>query len=105
MSEHAVIIRFGYGSTDLSPLFELEDQLEAAIEAAGAGDYDGHEIRVDGADGTLYAYGPDADRLFAAMRPVLAATTVLHQVEATLRYGPPEDGVREQVVHIDGGNE
>ena len=36
MSEHAVIVQFKYGSTDLSPLFELEDRLETAIAAASS---------------------------------------------------------------------
>ena len=48
MADHAVIVHFDYGSRDLSPLFELEDRLEAAIEAAQAGEYDGNEIAVEG---------------------------------------------------------
>jgi hypothetical protein len=100
MAEHAVIVHFDYGSQDLERLFELEDQLERAIEAQGVGEFDGNEIAVDGSDGTLYMYGPDADRLFAAIRPVLVATTAVRNAVATLRYGPPADGVREQKVKI-----
>jgi hypothetical protein len=100
MAEHAVIVHFDYGSRDLQRLFELEDQLESAIEAHGVGEFDGNEIAVDGSDGRLYMYGPDADRLFAVIRPVLAATTVITNAVATLRHGPPEEGVREQKVEI-----
>lgn len=64
--EHAVIVQFRYGSTNLEPLFELEDRLENAIAAAGAGEYDGNEMAVDGEHGVLYMYGPDADRLYEA---------------------------------------
>ena len=100
MSEHAIIVRFDYGQTDLSRLFELEDQLTAAIEAADVGMFDGDEVATDGSDGTLFMYGPDADRLFDIVRPVLASTTVIRNIVATLRYGPPEDGVKEKEVAI-----
>ncbi len=100
MPEQAVIVKFKYGSTDLSPLFELEDQLIAAIDAAGVGEFDGNEVATDGSDGDLYMYGSDADRLFEAVRPILESATCIHQAVATIRYGPPEDGVRERKVTI-----
>ncbi len=58
-SEHAVIVHFLYGSTDLTTLFALEDRLETAISAASAGVLDGNEVNANGADGSLYMYGPD----------------------------------------------
>lgn len=100
MSEHAVIVDFEYGSTDLDPLFDLEGALEAAITGASVGEYDGNAIATDGSDGTLYMYGPDADRLFEVVRPVLEAAQFMRGARATKRYGPPADGVREQIVTI-----
>jgi hypothetical protein len=100
MPDHAVIVRFEYGQTDLSPLYELEDKLIAAIESAGVGELDGNEVAIDGSDGKLYMYGPDADRLFEAVRPVLASATCIRNAVATIRYGPPEDGVKEREVAI-----
>lgn len=100
MADHAVIVRFDYGSRDLSPLFELEDRLEAAIEAAQAGEYDGNEIAVDGGDGSLYMYGPDADRLVDVILPVLVAAPFMKGAAITKRYGPPEDGVREVEIEV-----
>ncbi len=73
MSEHAVIVEFHYGQSDLNPLFSLEDRLRTAIESAGCGEYDGHEIAMDGSDGTLYMYGPNADKLFEVVEPILRA--------------------------------
>jgi hypothetical protein len=100
-AEHAVIVTFAYiGSTDLDPLFALESQLESAISAARAGEYDGNEVAVDGSDGTLYMYGPDADKLFAVVRPVLEACTFMKGAAVKLRYGPPADGVRESTVQL-----
>jgi hypothetical protein len=99
--QHAVIVRFVYGSTDLSRLFAVEDRLEKAIDAAGAGEFDGNEVAADGSDGTLYMYGPDADALFAAVRPTLVATDFLRGATVTLRYGPPGAGAREANVVLD----
>lgn len=86
--EHAVIVQFDYGSRDLANLFELEDELIEAVEAAQVGQVDGHEIAMDGSDGTFYIYGPDADRLFEVVRPILASTSKIKQPVARLRYGP-----------------
>lgn len=100
MPEHAVIVHFNYGSTDLQPLFALEDKLEQAISAADAGEFDGNEVATDGSDGYLYMYGPDADKLFAAVEPVLKSSSFMGGAIVTKRYGPPEDGVRESIVKI-----
>jgi hypothetical protein len=97
MEEHAVIVHFDYAADSLDPLHDLEEQLEAAITAAGVGEFDGNEIAVDLSDGSLHMYGPDADALFAAVRPLLAAADCLRNTRVTLRYGPPEDRVRERV--------
>lgn len=98
-AEHAVIVTFAYGgSTDLDPLFALEEKLESAISAARAGEYDGNEVAVDGSDGTLYMYGPDADKLFAAVRSTLEACSFMKGAVAKLRYGPPGEGVPERNV-------
>lgn len=94
LAEHAVIVKFDYGRTDLGPLFEVEEQLEQVIAAAGVGEYDGNEVAIDGRDGVLYMYGPDADALFSAVQETLRASECLSNAVATLRYGPPADDVR-----------
>ncbi len=92
---HAVLVHFAYGSTDLSRLFSLEDRLGAAIAAANVGEFDGNEVATDSRAGALYMYGPDADALFAVVRPALEASDFMRGARVQLRYGPPEDGVRE----------
>lgn len=100
--EHAVIVDFfDFPMPDLSPLFALEEQLESAISSADVGEYDGNEIAVDGADGQLFMYGSDADALFAVVRPILESSPLMNGARATLRYGPPEEGVREVVVALE----
>ena len=97
--DQSVIVHFTYGTTDLTPLFALEDRLEAAITANKSGEFDGDEVAVGGADGFLYMYGPDADRLLATILPILEAVPFMKGAKATKRYGPPDPGVRT-VVHV-----
>ena len=99
--EQAVIVHFHYGSTDLSRLFALEDRLGDAIAAAKAGEMDGHEIAVDGSDGIYYMYGPDADRLFSVVLPVLKSSDFMKGAEVRRRYGPAKGNSREVVTKID----
>jgi hypothetical protein len=101
MSEQAVIVRFDYGSKDWKPFFDWEEKFEAAVAAAQVGEYDGNELAVDSSDGMLFLYGPDADKLFAVIRPQLEAATVLKNVVVTLRYGAIDDAsASETVVRI-----
>ncbi len=102
--EHSVIVHFDYGSTDLAPMFALEDRLRSAIDQAGVGEHDGHEIAIDGSDGFFYMYGPDADALFAVARPVLESAPFMKGARAKLRYGPPQGDAREVeiVLGVDG---
>ncbi|MBA2589974.1 MAG: hypothetical protein H0U98_15275 [Alphaproteobacteria bacterium] len=90
-----MIVRFRYGSTNLNRLFELEDNIEAAIKAAHAGEFDGDEIATDGSDGFLYMFGPSADRLFEVVIPVLKTVDFMRGAEVTRKYGPMGKEVQE----------
>lgn len=100
-TEHSVIIHFNYGIEGLDSLFNLEDKLEKAIEENNAGEYDGHEIATDYSDGFLYMYGPNAETLFKAVKPILEATEFMRGAKATLRFGPLDKEVSEIEVEID----
>ena len=99
-SEQAVLVAFRYGSTDLTALFALEAELDRAITGARVGEYDGNEVAADGSDGSLYIYGPDADRLFAVVQPLLAASPFMRGATATLRYGSAGSGARQHTVQL-----
>lgn len=94
-SEQAVIVELRYGQRDLTRLHALEDRLDQAITEAGVGQFDGDEVAADGSSATLYAYGPDADRLFATMRPILEGAPFARGATVTLRYGIWHEGMRE----------
>jgi hypothetical protein len=93
--EHAVLVHFMYGSTDLSNLIAVEEQLEMVLQQTGTGELDGNEVATDGSDGTLFLYGPDARALFGAIRPTLEAVEFMKGARVVMRFGPPEDGVKE----------
>lgn len=91
---HAVIVHFRYGSTNLDALLKAERQLAAAIDAAGVGQLDGYDVAVDGSNGRFFMYGPDADRLYDTVEPVLERFPFAKGATVMRRYGPPEKGVK-----------
>jgi hypothetical protein len=98
--EQAVIVHFAYGSTDLKPLFALEAQLEEVLEKTGTGELDGNEVAVDGSDAYLYLYGPDAEALFEAVRPMLLAAPFMKRATVTKVYGELGSDVRREEVQL-----
>ena len=98
-----MIVRFDYPSRDLGPMFALEERLEETIRAASVGEFDGNEIGTDG-DATLYMYGANADRLFAAIKPVLEGASFMNGAKVVLRYGSAfEPNVQEREVVLLAG--
>ena len=100
--DHAVIILFQYEKSDLQPILDLEDKLEQTIKNTGVGRLDGIDIAEGGGDGYLYMYGPDADRLFRAVRYIFESSDLMKGATARLRYGPPEVGIKAKEVKIGG---
>jgi hypothetical protein len=110
MTEQAVILEFfhfgkrfwGPNDRDLGALFDLEDKLIDAIDAASAGELDGNEIAVDGSHGLVFMYGPDARKLFASVEPVLRASPVARGGIVTLRFGAPgSDEALKEIVRLE----
>lgn len=65
-----LVVHFGPPSSDEDlAAMDLDDAFIEAIESAGLGVGDGNENGPDGL--TLYYYGPDAEAMLAAVRPVL----------------------------------
>ncbi len=94
VAEQTVIARYQLSSgptgtsTDIHSLATLEDRLVKAIREARAGEFDGNEFGTG--EVTLFAYGPDADRLFAAMEPILRSFPA-RPAQVLLRYGALAD--------------
>jgi hypothetical protein len=89
--EHAVIVHINLLDRQIETRRQyeavqiLEDQLERAIKDVSAGEFDGDEFENDKC--VLYMYGPDADRLYQAIEPVLKAAQLASGGYAIKRYG------------------
>ena len=85
-----------FGSpTEREAIGNLSDRLDEAIRTQEAGEFDGDEFG-DG-ECVLYMYGPDADKLFAVVEPLLRATPLCRGGYAIKRYGQAEDEAARQV--------
>ncbi len=96
MAEHAVIIHIplsddSFGTDDeRAQLYELMDLIRAEVERQMVGEFDGNEF--GGGECVLFAYGPDADALFAAIREVLVGWPLLPSGTTSVkRYGEADD--------------
>lgn len=101
--EHSFIVTLKlsddkYGSeTDRDSIHQFSDQLEAAIESACVGEFDGDEF----GEGicNLYMYGPDADALFAVVDALFKASPLAKGAKGIKRYGEAADpNAREETV-------
>ena len=80
-------------------VYKLEDALTTAISTRGVGEYDGNEF--GNGSVTLYAYGPDADALWAAMKAPIKEFGPSNGSSVTLRYGSDNDpAAKERVVAL-----
>ena len=102
IKEQSLIISFfNYHFPELDELHELDIHLEKVVEEAKIGFYDGHEINMDGPDGTLYLYGPDAGKLFDLVKPILENTKWMKGAVATLDFGGPVDNPNHLEIEIE----
>ncbi|AZO00281.1 hypothetical protein EJ066_25900 [Mesorhizobium sp. M9A.F.Ca.ET.002.03.1.2] len=76
-------------------IFVLEDRLEQVIRDTSVGEFDGDEF----GEGKciLYLYGPDAERLFVAIEPVLKSSPVAAGGYAIKRFGEAADSGAKEV--------
>lgn len=95
--EHAVIVYFSYGLSDLQPLFEFEDEIIKVVTRTKTGEFDGNEVAANLHDGRLYLYGPDGDKLFNAIKPLLESNDFTKTAEVTIRYGDPKTTKRKTI--------
>jgi len=76
-------------------LHALEVELAEAVEKASAGAFDGNEF--GGGQCVFFMYGPDADRLFGAIEPLLKTNAAAAGGCAIKRYGEVLDPDAKQV--------
>ena len=91
--QEAVLIHFDLGFKSngdrlgFDDMVDLEDTLIAVVERHQVGEVDGHEI--GSSDGTIFLYGPDADLMLEAIKPVLLTHPLCAGAQVVLRKGGP----------------
>lgn len=94
-----VVLRLGNGpmgtAQERLEIERLADELEAAVHAAGAGEYDGDEY--GGGECTLFFAGRDADRLFAVLAPLLKHAPCARGATILRQYGLGNEPVRSRL--------
>jgi hypothetical protein len=100
---HAVLLSIRLGNDEfgeegeVEAMHALQDLLGDAVTRTRVGELDGDEF--GGGTCTVYMYGPDADRLWDAIAPVLEKHTFRKGSVATKRYGEPGEG-REETINL-----
>lgn len=93
-----VVLRLGNAlmgtAREREELQQFGEQLAAAVEAAGVGEYDGEEF--GGGQCTLFFAGPDARRLADALLPLLHKSPRCRGGKLVLQDDDAADGRREQ---------
>lgn len=79
-----------FGSeSEREAIADLAVLLHNAIDEQGVGEFDGEEF--GGGRCVLCMYGPDADRLFGVVEPILKATPLARGGFVIKRYGDAKD--------------
>lgn len=93
--QHAVIVHLPliedpFGSErEREIIADLTGELQHAINGGNVGEFDGEEF--GGGRCVIYMYGPNADKLFAVVEPILRATPLARGGFAIKRYGEAKD--------------
>ena len=98
--KQSILINFYYGYEGLEELHDLESKLRIFLYNKGIGELDGHEINMDGSDGTLYLYAHNAEELFKAIRPTLVQAPFMKKAEVHLRFGHVSDPTATEIDFI-----
>ena len=76
-------------------LQQLADQLETAVLEAKVGEYDGDEY--GGGECILFFAGPDADKLFAVLQPMLRASPLSRGATVQIQSGEDAEPIHKRV--------
>jgi len=97
-AEHDLLVKLPLSNRTMGTAAERADiealaqNLEDAVAAADAGEFDGDEY--GGGCCTLFFAGPDADRLFAVLQPLLHRHPLGRGATVVMQYGSGEPVTR-----------
>lgn len=81
----ALTVHFEYLPEDFAHIRAIQGRLARALKRSGAGELDDPELHADGNDGYFDIRGPDPDRLYRIVAPVLKSSPLMTNAEVTKR--------------------
>ena len=91
--EQSLTILFEYGLPDDRPFYDLSDRFFQLFDKNTIGEYDGHEIEMNNADGSYFFFGPDANAIFEAIEPILKEYAFLKGARIIIRNGDAKENL------------
>lgn len=73
----AITVRFDFYPEDSTRIHRLEQRLKRVMQRAGVGELGESEFHLDGNEGFFYLLGPDPQRLFAVVGPILQSSALM----------------------------
>jgi hypothetical protein len=99
--EHALLVylklsndEFG-AEEEREAIHNMSDQMQAAINSASVGEFDGDEF--GNGECTLFMYGPDADALMRTVEPILRNNPFTRGGRVIKRFGEASDPSAREV--------
>ena len=88
---HGVIVSFNQPLPYPDKLYETGEAFAQVIENANVGIYDGHGSAEDDSFGDYFMFGPDADKLFEVIKPIIDLNAFFKGGSVFIRYGEGEN--------------
>lgn len=81
----AITVSFDFYPEDSTRIHQLEQKLKRALQRARVGELGETEFHLDGNEGFFYLLGPDPERLFAVVGPILQSSPLMKNAEVEER--------------------
>ncbi|NWK78374.1 hypothetical protein HWX34_10600 [Aquitalea sp. LB_tupeE] len=78
-------VKFDFYPEDSTQIHRLEKKLQRAMQRARVGELGETEFHLDGNEGFFYLFGPNPERLFAVVGPILRSSTLMQNAEVEER--------------------
>ena len=96
-----LVIDFKHAIQDVIPFCKFVETIKPVLAQAGAGEYLGDDMAIDGGDAEAFFSCPDANVLFNILEPHLRGLSFMRQAKVTLVFGQLDSGADSRQVILD----
>ncbi len=90
-----VVLYFKHDVRAIIPFSKAVERIREMLAGTRIGEYLEDDMAIDGGDAEAILCGPDAQRLYETISPVLSELRFLHGAKVTFVYGPLHVGAPE----------